>query len=211
MIHGCASADGTRSWLDRLGFSAGAPLGRTRLTVSRAGFGCYRVSTGVSEHARALHHALASGINLIDTSANYADGGSEELVGQVIDHLVESGEMRRDSVVVVSKAGYLQGQNYALSQERKRRGEPFPDLVLYGEGLEHCIHPEFLQDQLTRSLERLGLQTLDVFLLHNPEYYLGWAVKHGLPADDVLAELKAPVVQKNRRDSWQKLEKRSGR
>lgn len=188
MIHGCASIEGTKAWLNQVGFSANGPLGRTQLTVSHAGFGCYRVSTGVSEHARALEHALASGINLIDTSANYADGGSEELVGQVIDHLVESGEMRRDSVVVVSKAGYLQGQNYALSQERKRRGEPFPDLVLYGEGLEHCIHPEFLQDQLTRSLERLRLQTLDVFLLHNPEYYLGWAVKNGLSNEEAQAE-----------------------
>ena len=36
----------------------------------------------------------------------------------------------------------------------------------------HCIHPEFLADQLTRSLSRLGIETLDVCLLHNPEYYL---------------------------------------
>jgi hypothetical protein len=188
MIHGSASAEGTHARLERPGFAAGAPLGRTRLTVSRAGFGCYRVSAGVNEHALALEHALASGINLVDTSANYADGGSEELVGQVIEHLVEAGDLRREAVVVVSKAGYLQGRNHALSQERKRRGDPFPELVLYGEGLEHCIHPDFLQDQLTRSLERLKLQTLDVFLLHNPEYYLGWTLKNGLPAGEAQAE-----------------------
>jgi hypothetical protein len=147
--------------------------------VGAAGFGCYRVSAGVSLHVRALQRALASGINLIDTSANYGDGGSEEMVGQVLAHMIESGELRREAVVVVSKAGYLQGRNYALSQERKHQGRPFPGLVPYGEGLAHCIHPEFLQDQLTRSLERLQLQTLDVFLLHNPEYYLNWAVKNG--------------------------------
>ena len=188
MIYGSASAEGTQARFGRPGFAPGAPLGRTQLTVSRAGFGCYRVSAGVSEHVRALQHALASGINLIDTSANYADGGSEELVGQVMEHLTDSGELRREGVVVVSKAGYLQGRNYALSQERKRRGAPFQDLVLYGEGLEHCIHPDFLQDQLTRSLERLKLQTLDVFLLHNPEYYLGWALKNGFSTDDAQAE-----------------------
>jgi aryl-alcohol dehydrogenase-like predicted oxidoreductase len=188
MIHGSANAEGTQARFEHPGFPPGAPLGRTRLKVSRAGFGCYRVSTGVSEHVRALQHALASGINLIDTSANYADGGSEELVGQVIEHLTGSRELRREGVVVVSKAGYLQGRNYALSQERKRRSAPFQDLVLYGEGLEHCIHPDFLQDQLTRSLERLQLETLDVFLLHNPEYYLGWALKNGLSADDMQAE-----------------------
>ena len=188
MIHGSASAEGTQARFEDPGFPPGAPLGRTRLKVSRAGFGCYRVSTGVSEHVRALQHALSSGINLIDTSANYADGGSEELVGQVLGRMIESGELRRDAVAVVSKAGYLQGQNYALSQERKRRGQPFSDLVPYAEGLEHCMHPEFLQDQLTRSLERLQLETLDVFLLHNPEYYLGWALKNGLSAEDAQAE-----------------------
>jgi hypothetical protein len=188
MIQGYASEQATRTWLDRSEVSAYAPLGPTQLMVSRAGFGGYRITTGVGEHARALQHALASGINLIDTSANYADGGSEELVGRVLAHLVEAGELQRRAVVVVSKAGYLQGQNYALSQERKQRGEPFPDLVPYGEGMEHCIHPAFLQDQLTRTIERLHLETLDVFLLHNPEYYLGWALKNGASSGDAQAE-----------------------
>jgi len=188
MIHGCASAAGTHEWLDFHEPLACGPLGRTQLMVSAAGFGCYRITAGVSLHARALQHALSSGINLIDTSANYGDGGSEELVGQVLAQMIESGKLRREAMVVVSKAGYLQGQNYALSRERKLRGEPFPDLVPYGAGLEHCIHPAFLQDQLARSLERLQLETLDVFLLHNPEYYLGWAVKNGKPIDAAQAE-----------------------
>ena len=50
----------------------------------------------------------------------------------------------------------------------------------YADGLEHCIHPEFLEDQLTRALERLRLETIDVYLLHNPEYYLGWTAHNGL-------------------------------
>jgi len=170
----------TRAGLDRQRRIAVSELGRTGLHVSQAGFGGYRISAGVAEHAAALQHALISGIALIDTSANYADGGSEELVGQVLAHMVDSGELRRDAVVVVSKAGYLQGQNFTLSQERKRLGRPFAELVPYAEGLEHCIHPEFLEDQLTRALERLRLETIDVYLLHNPEYYLGWAVHNGL-------------------------------
>ena len=170
----------THAGLDRHRRIAVAELGRTGLHVSQAGFGCYRISAGVAEHAAALQHALVSGIDLIDTSANYADGGSEELVGQVLAHMVDSGELRREAVVVVSKAGYLQGKNYTLSQERKRLGRPFPELVPYADGLEHCIHPEFLEDQLTRALERLRLETIDVYLLHNPEYYLGWAAHNGL-------------------------------
>jgi len=71
----------------------------------------------------------------------------------------EKGELARDEVVVVSKVGYLQGQNLVLSHERKQQGRPFPELVEYAEGLEHCIHSEFLRDQLARSLERLKLET----------------------------------------------------
>jgi hypothetical protein len=151
--------------------------------VSQAGFGCYRISAGVAHHEKALAMALTGGINLIDTSANYADGGSEILVGQVLAKLMGSGELSRNEIVVVSKVGYLQGQNYALSKERKQAGRPFPELVEYGEGLEHCIHPEFLQDQLNRSLERLNLESLDFYLLHNPEYYLEWAQKNNNPLE----------------------------
>jgi len=156
--------------------------------VSAAGFGGYRVAAGIEPHAAALRHALQNGVNLIDTSANYADGGSEQLVGQVLGELIQAGELAREAVVVVSKAGYLQGQNHAASQERRAAGSPWPDLVQISEGLEHCIHPDFLADQLTRSLARLNLQTLDALLLHNPEYYLNWAAWEGVPLAEARAE-----------------------
>lgn len=148
--------------------------------VSQAGFGGYRVDVANQPERDALALALQSGINVIDTSSNYADGGSEQLVGRVVGELVAAGTVRRGQLVVVSKAGYLQGQNYALSQQRRAAGTPFPELVEYADGLEHCIHPEFLEDQLTRSLERLNMTTIDVYLLHNPEYYLGWAQQQGV-------------------------------
>jgi aryl-alcohol dehydrogenase-like predicted oxidoreductase len=156
--------------------------------VSQAGFGGYRISSGTKEHEKALTKALTEGVNLIDTSANYADGGSEELVGDVLEELIRFDRLARDAVVLVSKGGYIQGQNYGLSQARKRRGDPFTDLVPYGEGLEHCIHPEFLEDQLTRSLKRLNAGTLDVYLLHNPEYYLSWAARNEHPLSEARRE-----------------------
>jgi aryl-alcohol dehydrogenase-like predicted oxidoreductase len=76
--------------------------------------------------------------------------------------------------------GYLQGENLALSRQRKSEGRPFAELVEFDENAAHCIHPAFIEDQLTRSLIRLNLETLDGYLLHNPEYYLGWATKNGL-------------------------------
>ena len=159
-------------------------LGQTQWQVSQAGFGCYRVSAGVKDHFEAMVRSISNGVNLIDTSTNYSDGGSELLVGQVLEDLIAKDQIAREEVVIVSKVGYLQGRNFELSQERKQQGKPFPDLVLYADGLEHCIHPDFIEDQLTRSLERLGLETLDLLLLHNPEYYLGWAAKHGIPVEE---------------------------
>ena len=188
MIKGHATIDATTASADRHAPVSYDFLGNTGLMASQAGFGGYRISSGVSHHEKALRAAIGSGINLIDTSANYADGGSETLVGQVLENLTDMGEVQRDQIIVISKVGYLQGQNFTLSQQRKSDGQPFPDLVEYGEGLEHCIHPEFIEDQLTRSLTRLKLETLDGYLLHNPEYYLGWALKSGLSLEKARCE-----------------------
>ena len=146
-------------------------LGATGLTVSRIGFGCYRVDDETPEHREALTRALLGGCTLIDTSTNYMDGESERLVGSVLAQLDRGGQVPRGEVVVVSKIGYVQGQNLVLAREREAAGKAFPDMVKYMEGCWHCIHPEFLKDQLSRSLERLQLETLDVCLLHNPEYF----------------------------------------
>ncbi|MEZ4591911.1 MAG: aldo/keto reductase [Chloroflexota bacterium] len=162
--------------------------------ISQAGFGSYRVTTGQKHHEQALRQALQSGINLIDTSSNYGDGDAERLIGRVLAELVDNGELSREQVVIVSKVGYLQGFNYALAQQRKQAGRPFPNLVKYADGLDHCIHPEFLEDQLARSLERLNLETVDVYLLHNPEYYLSWAQRRPLP----LAEARQSYYQRIR-------------
>lgn len=179
MRPGFATPEATRTWARCHPSIACTILGRSGLTCSRAGFGGYRISTGVAAHGEALHLALRRGINLIDTSANYADGASEALVGEVLADLFEDRTLDREALIVVTKAGYLQGQNYARSQKRRQQGNPFTDLVTYADGLEHCIHPAFLEDQITRSLARLGLDCIDVLLLHNPEYYLRWAVKQG--------------------------------
>ncbi|MGD8774881.1 MAG: aldo/keto reductase [Syntrophobacterales bacterium] len=184
MIEGFATPEATESDTKKYSTYHYGELNGTGLLVSQAGFGCYRADISLPTHKEALRAALLGGINLIDTSSNYGDGGSEKLVGVVLQELISSGDLRRESVVVVSKVGYLQGQNYQLSQERKRKGDPFKELVLYAEGLEHCIHPEFLKDQLTRSLARLEMTTLDFYLLHNPEYFLSWANKTGISLDE---------------------------
>ena len=70
-------------------------------------------------------------------------------------------------------------------------------MVKYGEGLWHCLHPQFLEDQLTLSLDRLGLKTLDVCLLHNPEYFLSDAKNRKLSVDEAkLQELRGEFYRR---------------
>ena len=76
MLKGCATTEATGELASRNAPLSYTPLGRTGLKASQAGFGGYRISTGVAHHQKALGLAIGSGINLIDTSANYADGGS---------------------------------------------------------------------------------------------------------------------------------------
>ncbi len=137
------------------------PLGATGLSCHPLGFGCYRIADGHEGHADALAAYLDRGGNLIDTSANYMDGASETLVGKILRG------RPRDRVIVVTKGGYIQGQNMELAQRRN-----FPEVVKYAEGIWHSIHPEFLETQIEMSAERLRLDYIDVYLLHNPEYYL---------------------------------------
>jgi aryl-alcohol dehydrogenase-like predicted oxidoreductase len=183
-IPGKATAIATKAYFLQHPAISTSTIAEREWQISQVGFGSYRVSLDEKTHEQALRQALQSGINLIDTSSNYGDGGAERLIGRVMAELIDAGEIQREQMVVVSKAGYLQGFNYTLAQQRKQEGRPFPNLVKYAEGLDHCIHPDFLDDQLTRSLERLSLETLDVFLLHNPEYYLNWAQRRPFPLDE---------------------------
>lgn len=168
------------------------PAGRV---ITRAGFGCYRIALGNDDHECALRQAVLSGINLIDTSANYADGASEELVGNVVQQLAEEKLIERNSLTIVTKVGYVQGTNYALAREREEMGMPFPEMTKCSKGLWHCIHPEFIEDQISRSLERLQTSSIDVLLLHNPEYFLSWAAKKGCRVGESMAEFYRRIEQ----------------
>ena len=137
------------------------PLGSTGLLCHPLGFGCYRIADGNQAHADALAAYFERGGNLIDTSANYMDGESEVLVGKALR------DRARDKVMVVTKGGYIQGRNMALVE-----GRDFPEVVRYADGLWHSIHPEFLETQVRLSAERMQVGYIDVYLLHNAEYYL---------------------------------------
>lgn len=154
------------------------------LSFSKIGFGCYRIDYRIDEHYNALYKALTDGISLIDTSANYSDGASEILVGKVVNDLISEDKITREEITIVTKGGYIQGQNLKIASGLKNEGKPFNEVVEESENLWHSISPDFIEDQLTRQLQRLNQSYIDVYLLHNPEYYLQWAKKNRIDKND---------------------------
>jgi aryl-alcohol dehydrogenase-like predicted oxidoreductase len=119
-------------------------LGKTGLRVSELALGTWGLSgdgygpVDASEQERVVARALEMGVSLIDTADAYGDGHMERLVGRAIASLGE--------VVVVTKGGI----DRSTSPPRKRFDGPF------------------IRASVERSLERLGRDWIDVYLLHNP-------------------------------------------
>lgn len=133
--------------------------------MSKVGFGAYRISIKSKEHEEALKRAINEGVTLIDTSANYTDGDSEKLIGKVLKEV-------EHTPLLVSKVGYIQGKNLEVLQELHDDNLAKEDLVNLSADLKHSIHPDFIEDQIQRTLKRLDVSRIDAYLLHNPEYYL---------------------------------------
>ena len=127
--------------------------------ISPVGLGTYRMSVKSKTHINALQEALKLGCNLLDTSSNYTNGDSERLIGNVLENSPYN-------PLIITKAGYIQGANLEAKEAYQNE-----ELVDIEENLKHSIHPDFLKHQIEQSLNRLKKKTIDIFLLHNPEYY----------------------------------------
>ena len=77
---------------------------------------------------------------LIDTSSNYGDGASEKLIGKMVKQL----NVDRNRLHIVTKVGYVQGQNLKLFRQGLFSGID-DQFVRYHEDCLHCIHPEFIR------------------------------------------------------------------
>lgn len=168
MIAGYATAEGTDRFSKR--FPAALDTGFYRLaqglTVSSLGIGSYlgEMDAATDEgYRQSMLAALAGGINFIDTSLNYRNQLSERAIGAAICEWARSGGGARDEIVVATKAGYLVPDAVPLNVLRREE-------VVAG---MHSLAPAFLADQMSRSRENLGIETIDIFYLHNPETQLG--------------------------------------
>lgn len=114
-------------------------------------------AASTAEADRLVSSMVELGIRVIDTADAYGSGDCEYLLGRVI-------RGRRDSVTLVTKAGYrysnLKGPLRCLNQIVKKLKQRF--------GPGQCFDPGYLEKCAEQSLTRLRAGHLDAFLLHNP-------------------------------------------
>ncbi|KAF9942097.1 hypothetical protein BGZ67_003107 [Mortierella alpina] len=73
-----------------------AILPKRGLTLSKLGFGAYRVNRSQPAHRAALIQAIQAGVNVIDTSSHFGHGDSESFIGTTLADLFKQGTLRRE-------------------------------------------------------------------------------------------------------------------
>ena len=194
MIAGLATFDGTERYSSRIGGRLPADHFR-RLDggprTSSLGIGTYLgKEDGATDvqYQKAVTRALERGINVIDTAINYRFQRSERAVGAALEEAIGRGLVARDEVIVATKGGFIPfdgrmtpDPGVYFTETYLKPGIVRPDDVV---GM-HCMTPRYLSDQIDRSRKNLGLATLDVYYLHNPESQL-----ESVPRADVLDRIR---------------------
>jgi aryl-alcohol dehydrogenase-like predicted oxidoreductase len=138
-------------------------LGSQKLTVSALGLGCMGMSQSYGpaeerESIATIHRALDLGVSFLDTSDSYGPFTNERLVGRAIAD-------RRDQVVLATKFG----------NERR------PDGSLVGIN----GRPEYVRRACDASLERLGVDHIDLYYQHR--------VDRAVPVEDTWGAMRELV------------------
>jgi len=136
-----------------------------QLEVSAIGLGCMGMSEfyGAADEAtclKVLNHAVDIGINFLDTADMYGWGSNERLLSQLL-------KTRRQEVVLATKFGNMRGPN--------------------GEFLGVNGRPEYVFSACDASLERLGVEQIDLYYQHR--------VDPKVPIEDTMGAMSALVKQ----------------
>jgi aryl-alcohol dehydrogenase-like predicted oxidoreductase len=181
MLAGHATPEGTSRYASRLASRVPAEHFRELAGGTRAstlGIGTYLGREDDATDAlylKALGRALERGINVLDTAVNYRHQRSERAIGAALAAAIRRGAVARDEAIVATKGGFIPFDGEVPSDPGAyfqatyvRTGVIKPGDVVGS----HCMTPRYLQDQVDRSRTNLGLQTIDVYYLHNPESQL---------------------------------------
>ena len=139
-------------------------LGSSRLEITRVGFGAWAIGGGGwsfgwgpqddEASIAAMRHAIARGINWIDTAAVYGLGHSEALVGRLLQSMP-----REDRPFVFTKCGLIWDEQNPMADNRR------------------SLRPESIGRECEASLRRLGVERIDLYQFH-------WPSDDGTPIED---------------------------
>jgi aryl-alcohol dehydrogenase-like predicted oxidoreductase len=182
-LPGHATTEGTTAYRER--FRDTAAEGHFRfeqnLWLSSVGVGTYL--GGADEetdrsYTEAVTRAVELGANVIDTAANYRFQRSERSVGEALKNLTAAG-FGREELVVCTKGGYIPFDTHPPAGQSGVRAyveETFvkPGVIQLSDiaAGSHCMAPRYLAHQVAQSLRNMGLETVDVYYVHNPETQL---------------------------------------
>jgi predicted oxidoreductase len=132
-------------------------LGRSDIRTSRLAYGCWRIArtgqpTADYQTARAaVHSALEAGYTLYDHADIYCSGRAEEVFGKLLSEMGSE----RDRLVITTKCGI------------RLPGDPEG-----GAPYRYDFSREYIVAQAEASLRRLGIERIDFFQLHRPDYLM---------------------------------------
>lgn len=196
VLDGYATQEGTERYRQRHADRLPSHFRQSQgLWLSSIGLGTYLgdPSNEVDKcYAETVSLAAQAGINVFDTAVNYRHMHSERAVGQAVAQIIQSGEARRDEVLLATKGGFLgydgnpPADPSAYFQETLvRTGLVTPEEIVAG---CHTLSPRYLASQIDVSRGNLGAGTIDLYYLHNPETQLG-EVSH----DEFLHRYRAAI------------------
>ena len=174
MITGHATPEGTKKFAQQSTALNTNYKTFEELTLSNVGIGTYLgdADDKTDEMVKdAVVKSIHAGINVIDTAINYRSQKAERSVGRAINELSQDDPTIREQLFVCTKGGYVTNdadvnmgfweyvkQEYTDTQIIK------PDDITSS---YHCMTPEYLSDQIDRSLKNLNVECIDLVYLHN--------------------------------------------
>lgn len=171
-----ATRAATRSYRDRFHEAFARTYFRrfSDCLVSSVGLGTYLgdATEEVDEaYRKAIVEAIENGINVVDTAINYRHQRSERAIGEALDDT----DVDREAVLLSTKGGFVPFDGGRPDDPAAYVSETFlePGLAAEDDVVRgNCLSPSFLEWCLDRSLENLGVETIDLYYVHNPETQL---------------------------------------
>ncbi len=176
-----ATTEGTQRYAARFAGHAASGHFRERhgLSLSSIGIGTYLGEPDEATdraYTNAIVAAVESGANVLDTAINYRFQRSERSIRTALAELARRG-YAREELVVCTKGGFLTPDGGMPADPAEYfQGEYVETGLISATDVAagcHALAPKFIADQIERSRRNLGVETIDVYYLHNPETQLG--------------------------------------